>query len=59
MNAIELITKRIMEDTDCKEKQSQYLEDIYCNSNNKSEIDECFICLCGYSLSSILGIYFV
>ncbi|HBD7283576.1 TPA: hypothetical protein KKX27_002587 [Legionella pneumophila] len=56
MNAIEIITKEIMEDTDCKEKQSQYLEDIYCNSNNKSEIDECFICLCGYSLSSILGI---
>ena len=43
MNAIELITKRIMEDTDCKEKQSQYLEDIYCNSNNKSEIDELIV----------------
>ncbi len=56
MNAIELITQNILEDTECKEKQSDYLKEIYCNSNNKSEIDECFICLCGDSLSSIFGL---
>ena len=54
MNLITLISEEILSDTDCAEQQSQYLEDLYLESENKTEIDKCFICLCGFSLSSLI-----
>lgn len=54
MNLIALFTEELLTDTECPEKQSDYLKEIYQNSKNKTEINDCFICLCGYSLSFLI-----
>ncbi len=54
MSLIELIIGLMLEDDDCAVKQSEYLQEIYAKSTNKAELDEAFICLCGYSMESLM-----
>lgn len=55
MNLIETIFEEMLSDMEDSDKQSEYLIDIYQNSQHQLEIDACFICLCGYSLSSLIS----
>jgi hypothetical protein len=56
MNLIEHITEWIYLDDECTEKQSNFLTQIYkdANENEKAVIDEVLICICGYSLKTLL-----
>lgn len=56
MNIIERVIQAISKDDENTNKQSQYLVDSYANSKHKKDIDEVFICLCGYSLATLIGI---
>ena len=55
MNIIEKITQAIFEDNEDPNKQSEYLIETYLNSTNQIEIDAIFVCLCGYSLKTLIG----
>ena len=55
MSLIEKISAAVLEDDEPTEKQSELLVETYLNSNDKQAIDNCFICLCGYSLSSLIN----
>lgn len=57
MNIIEKITQAIFEDDEDPNKQSEYLIETYLISTNQIEIDAIFVCLCGYSLKSLIGNY--
>ena len=54
MSLIELIIDLMLSDDDCVAKQSEYLQEIYAKSTNKTELDEAFVCLCGYSMESLM-----
>lgn len=54
MNLIEIIAAEIMSDTECSDKQSKLLIEAYLESQNKTEIDKCFICLCGFALATMI-----
>jgi len=45
MSLIELIIDLMLSDDDCVAKQSEYLQEIYAKSTNKTELDEAFVCL--------------
>lgn len=55
MNLIEKITAAVLEDEEQTEKQSELLVESYLHSTDRQAIDNCFICLCGYSLSSLIN----
>jgi hypothetical protein len=55
MNLIEEITAAILEDDEPTEKQSELMVASYLDSTDREAIDNCFICLCGYSLSSFIN----
>ncbi|EHL30221.1 hypothetical protein Lmor_0048 [Legionella moravica] len=55
MNLIEKITAAVLEDEEPTEKQSELLVESYLNSTDRQAIDNCFTCLCGYSLSSLIN----
>lgn len=55
MNLIEKITAAVLEDDGPSDKQSELLVESYLNSTDRQAIDNCFICLCGYSLSSLIN----
>ena len=54
MSLIEFIIDLMLADDDCVAKQSEYLQEIYAKSTNKRELDEAFVCLCGYSMKSLM-----
>ncbi|MBN9229593.1 MAG: hypothetical protein J0I93_01970 [Legionella sp.] len=54
MNLIECVAQVMGEDEEHSDKQSDYLTELYRNSHYQQEIDSVFICLCGYSLKSLI-----
>lgn len=56
MNIIERVIQAISADDENTNKQAQYLVESYARSKHKEDIDEVFICLCGYSLATLIGI---
>jgi len=54
MSLIELIIDLMLADDDCVGKQSEYLQELYAKSINKTELDKALVCLCGYSMESLM-----
>jgi hypothetical protein len=56
-NTIEHILYLMQNDTEDSEKQSESLEALYeiSTDTQKKAIDNAFICICGYSLDTILN----
>ena len=56
MNLIERITKLILSDDECTEKQSDILKNTYEDATPEAQaaIDDALICICGYSLKTLL-----
>lgn len=54
MNLIEYVAQVMGEDEEHSDKQSEYLMELYRKSQDQHEIDSVFICLCGYSLKSLI-----
>ncbi|KTC94889.1 hypothetical protein [Legionella feeleii] len=55
MTLIEKIIEAILSDDASTAKQSEILIRIYENSSNQALIDDCFICLCGYGLKTLMS----
>ena len=53
---INLILDEMLNETEDLEEQSELLIEYYneANENQKKAIDYCLICICGYSLDSLL-----
>lgn len=54
MNLLEYVAQVMVEDEEHSDKQSEYLMELYRKSQDQHEIDSVFICLCGYSLKSLI-----
>lgn len=54
MNLIEYVAQVMDGDEEHSDKQSAYLMELYRKSQDQHEIDSVFICLCGYSLKSLI-----
>jgi hypothetical protein len=54
MNLIEYVAQVMGEDEENSDKQSHYLTELYRNSPYQNEIDSAFVCLCGYSLKTLI-----
>lgn len=59
MNLIERITDLILSDDENTDKQSDILTRTYddANAEKKTAIDNALICICGYSLKTLLNGY--
>lgn len=53
MNLIEKIQHEMFYDDVDSNEQSEKLKEIYYSSQNKNEIDNVLICLCGYAMDSL------
>lgn len=53
MNLIEKIQHEMVYDDVDPNEQSEKLKEIYHSSQNKDEIDNILICLCGYAMDSL------
>lgn len=56
-NLIEGIEKLMSSDSENREKQSEQLESLYeiATATQKKAIDNALICICGYSLNTIIN----
>jgi hypothetical protein len=54
MNLIACVAQVMDGDEEHSDKQSEYLMELYRKSQDQHEIDSVFICLCGYSLKSLI-----
>ena len=56
-NLLEGIQTLMVNDTEDKQKQSEILESLYqiATSTQKKAIDNALICICGYSLDTIIN----